>query len=163
MNLQQNIITGHVLKILSDFLKNRNQIVVFNGHYSKWADVNAGVPQGSILEPLLLLVYINDLADGLSLNAQLFADNDTSLFSITHNIITSATVMNNDWTYQWEMTFNQDPNKQAQEIFCSLKNFKKFHSCLFFNRNSVSQTSSLKHFGIILDACLSFKEHLDKI
>ena len=122
LNLQQNIITGHVLKILSDFLKNRNQIAVFNGQYSKWADVNAGVPQGSILEPLLLLVYINDLADGLSLNAQLFADDDTSLFSITHNIITSATVMNNDWTYQWEMTFNQDPNKQAQEIFCSLKN-----------------------------------------
>ena len=71
--------------------------------------------------------------------------------------------MNNDWTYQWEMTFNQDPNKQAQEISCSLKKLKKFHSCLFFNRNSVSQTSSLKHFGIILDACLSFKEHLDKI
>ena len=46
-------------------------------------------PSGSILGPRLFLVYINDLADGLSLNAKLFAD-DTYLFSVIHNVKTSA-------------------------------------------------------------------------
>ena len=49
-----------------------------------WTNVNAGVPQGLILGPFLFLIYINDLADELSSNAKLFAD-ETSLFSVAHN------------------------------------------------------------------------------
>ena len=88
-------ITGNLLNLLSDFLRNRKQKVFLNGQTSSWADVNAGVPQGSILGPLLFLIYINDLADGLSSNAKLFAD-DTSLFSVVHNPNTTAKDLNND-------------------------------------------------------------------
>ena len=87
--LKQNGISGNLLNLLSNFLRNRKQRVVLNGQTSSWADVNAGVPQGSILGPLLFLIYINDLADGLSSNAKLFAD-DTSLFSVVHNANTTA-------------------------------------------------------------------------
>ena len=62
-------------------MKDRTQRVTLNGQVSLWTSVNAGVPQGSILGPLLLLIYINDLADDLSSNAKSFAD-DTSLFSV---------------------------------------------------------------------------------
>ena len=55
--------------------------MVLNGQHSSWRDVNAGVPQGSILRPLLFLVYINDLTNGLKSNLKLFAD-DASLFSV---------------------------------------------------------------------------------
>ena len=52
---------------------------MLNGQNSSWTNIHAGVPQGSILGPLLFLIYINDLLDNLTNNAKLFAD-DTSLF-----------------------------------------------------------------------------------
>ena len=93
--LQQNGISDDLLNILSDFLRNRKQRVTLNGQSSSWTNVNAGVPQGSILGPLLFLIYINDLPDGLSSNAKLFAD-DTSLFSVVHDVNTSAIELNSD-------------------------------------------------------------------
>ena len=59
--------------------------VVLNGQFSTWKNVSAGVRQGSILGPLLFLIYIHDLTEGRSSNAKLFAD-DTSLFSVVHDI-----------------------------------------------------------------------------
>ena len=78
--LKQNGISGKLLNSIKDFLKNRKQKAVLNGQFASWADVDAGVPQGSILGPLLFLIYINDLKNDLSSRAKLFAD-DTSLFS----------------------------------------------------------------------------------
>ena len=68
-----------LINLLSNFLRNRKLRVKLNGQTSSWAVVNAGVPQGSILGPLLFLIYINGLADGLLSNVKLFED-DTSLF-----------------------------------------------------------------------------------
>ena len=107
--LKQNGILDDLLNILSDFLRNRKQRVALNGQSSSWTNVNAGVPQESILGPLLFISYINDLSDGLSSNAKLFAD-DTSLFSVVHDINTSAIELNkdlkniNDWALKWKMT-----------------------------------------------------------
>ena len=68
------------------FLCNRKHRVVLNGQVSIWVSVNAGVPHGSILKPLLFLIYINDLSDNLSSNVKLFID-DTSIFSIIHVLV----------------------------------------------------------------------------
>ena len=103
--LEQKDISGDLLNILIDFLSNRKPRVVLNGQVSPWASVNAGVPQGSILGPLLFLIYINDLSDNLSSNVKLFAD-DTSLFSVTHDVNVSARELNDvlrkirNWAFQ---------------------------------------------------------------
>ena len=68
------------VNVITDFLYQRKQRVVLNGQHSSWTNVQAGVPQGSILGPLFFLIYINDLSDGLTSNPKLFAD-DTSLYS----------------------------------------------------------------------------------
>ena len=93
--LKQNGILGNFSKIMEDFLANRYQRVVLNGKASKWAAVNAEIPQGSILGPLLFLIYINDLLTGMSSNSRLFAD-DTSLFSVVCNMTSSANILIND-------------------------------------------------------------------
>ena len=93
--LKQDGVSGNLINLLCDFLKNRKQRVLLNGQVSGWSDVKAGVPQGSILRPLLFLIYINDLSEGLSSNAKLFAD-DTSLLSVIHDSNTSALELNND-------------------------------------------------------------------
>ena len=73
--------SGDIINILRDFHCNRRQRVVLNSQCSSLVDVRSVVPQGSILERLLFLIYINDLFDGLKSEYELFAD-DTSLFSV---------------------------------------------------------------------------------
>ena len=71
------------------FLDQQKTKVVLNGQCSSWVDIQAGVPRDSIFGPLLFLIYVNDLPDGLKSECKLFAD-DTSLFSVVHDIGTSA-------------------------------------------------------------------------
>ena len=91
--MAQNIISGNLLNPLRDFLNERKQRVVLNGQFSKWKNICVGVAQGSRLGSLLFLIYINDLTEGLSSNAKLFAD-DTSFFSVIHDIQTSENNLN---------------------------------------------------------------------
>ena len=81
----------------------------------------AGIPQGSVLRPLLFLIYINDLPNGVESICKIIAD-DTSLFSNVKDATFSGTQLNNDlnriskWAFQWKVLFNPDPSKQALEI-----------------------------------------------
>jgi len=77
--LKQNGIEGKLLNLFQNYLANRKQRVVLNGMESNWGEIKAGVPQGSVLGPLLFLVYINDLEEGIKSSVKFFAD-DTSLF-----------------------------------------------------------------------------------
>ena len=80
----------------------------------------SGIPQGSVLGPLLFLIYINDLPDGINSLCKIFADD-----SKVSDIHKSASNLNDDlekisyWAYQWKMQFNRDPNKQANEVIFS--------------------------------------------
>ena len=154
-------IDGNLLSLIESFLQSRYQRVVLNGQSSKWKNVNAGVPQGSVLGPLFFLIYINDLPQGLHSDVKLFAD-DTSLFSVIHDVDASSATLNNDlvkiqeWAYNWKMSFNPDKNKQAQEVIFSRKLRKVFHPNLSFNDQPIERSVAHKHLGPTLDEKLSF-------
>ena len=117
---------------------------------------------------MLFLIYINDLTEGLTTNLKLFAD-DTSLFSVLHDTQTSANDLNkdlkiiNNWAFQWKMNFNPDPTKQAHKVIFSSKTKKIYHPPVVFNNTNVSQSSSQKYLGVILDSKLKFDEHLKMV
>ena len=71
-------ISGALLRWFRSYLSGRTQRVVINSSFSSWQPICAGVPQGSVLGPLLFLVFINDLFDVVSNNLDIFAD-DSSL------------------------------------------------------------------------------------
>ena len=85
-------ISGNLLNLFHSFLNDRYQRVVINGQHSDWAPILGGVPQGSILGPLLFLTYINDWPNNLNSLVKLFAD-DTSLYSTVHDPTLSAKMM----------------------------------------------------------------------
>ena len=117
---------------------------------------------------MLFFISIKDLSDELLTNAKLFAD-DTSLFSVVCDINTSAAHLNNDLgkisnlPFQWKMSVNPDPSKQAQEVIFSPKHQKISHPSIHFNNNPIESVSSQKHLGIILETKLIFQEHIKNI
>ena len=119
-------ISSCLITVIKDFLNNRHQRVVLNGKSSIWSPITAGVPQGSVLGPLLFLIYIYDFVDNISSQAKLFAD-DTSLFIVVYDVDIAADQLNRDlkvisnWTHQWKMQFNPDKNKQAVQVIFSQK------------------------------------------
>ena len=129
---------------MCDFLSDRRHRIVVNVQPSTWTNITGGVHQCSIINPLLFLICINDLSEGLSRNAKLFAD-DTSLLSIIHDSQTSTNVLNkyldmkHNWAFQWKMNFNAAPTKQAQEVIFSCKTKKLPLPPLVFNNINVNQ------------------------
>ena len=129
----------------------------------------SGIPQGSVLGPLLFLIYINDLPDAINSLCKIFAD-DASLFSKVYDIHKSASNLNDDlekisyWAYQWKMQFNPDTKKQANEVIFSRKTGSNNlpHPPIKFSNNDISKYPRQKHLGIFLDSKLSFSAHVDQ-
>ena len=135
---------------------------------SSWKENTSGVPQESILGPLLFLIYKSDLSDGLSSNCELFAD-DTSVFSVVHDVTIGSFELNSDlakiseWDFKWKMIFNPDPTKSAQELIFSRKLKTVPHPLITFNNNPLSLCSAQNHLGLVLDSKLTFNDPIKHI
>ena len=117
---------------------------------SHWTDLKACVPQGSILAPLLFLIYINDIVRNINSSVRLFAD-DTSLYIIGENPNQSATKLNSDlsqkytWTLSWLVTFNLP---KTESVLFSTKLIKPLHPILYMNQQDIITVESHKHLGL---------------
>ena len=164
--LESYDIEVNLLRLLKNYLTARQQRVVLNGQTSLWLNVTAGVPQGSVLGPLLFLIHINDFPDEITSSCKIFAD-DTSLFSKIENKCYSNFQLNKDLetirkgASQWKMFFNPDPIKQTIEVCFSHKRDKVVYPPLHFNNNDVQSANSQKHLGLVLDSKLDFNEHVN--
>ena len=85
----------YLLKLFQNYLSNRKERLVLNGFSSDYSSNDSGVPQGSVLGPLLFLIYINDLEKNIKSNVKFSAD-DAVLFSVVNNPVISANELNHD-------------------------------------------------------------------
>ena len=158
-------INGTLLQWFTDYLKDRKQRVVLPGVSSDWCFIKAGVPQGSILGPLLFLVFINDIVEEINSSIRLFAD-DTSLYIIVDDPLDAAIKLNADlsridmWASTWLVTFN--PSKSESLIF-SRKVNKPYHPPIYMNYQQVNEVNSHKHLGIYLSRDCTWHEHIEYI
>ena len=105
-------IAGKILTWIESWLKHRKQRVLLNGHFSEWGEVLSGVPQGSVLGPLLFLIFINDLETDILSKLCKFAD-DTKLGRAVGNeeevnILRRELNKLHTWAQDWQMAFNVD-------------------------------------------------------
>ena len=129
--LRQLGVTQDFVNWFESYLSGRKQKVVINGASSFSLFIEACVPQGSILGPLLFLVYVNDITNDVTCDINLFAD-DTSLTEVVNNPNLSASRLNQDlvilhkWASQWLVTFN--PTKTEVITFSKKQNVTECYS-----------------------------------
>lgn len=161
-------IEGDVLALLEDYLDNRKQRVVIKGQTSDWGEIKAGVPQGSVMGPLMFLIYINDLVTTVSqdINIKLFAD-DTLLYFVGNNHNVSSKVMNDnlkkisEWAQQWLVTFN--PMKTKLLNITNKRNINFDSHSISFDNIQVKGASNHKHLGVTLNDKLKWSNHIDNL
>ena len=106
--LSAYLIERKVLCWIADFLSDRRMRIMVRGEYSEWVDVTSGIPQGSVLGPILFLIYVNDIPEMVNCSIKMFAD-DTTLFR-TVKSIDDCNILQNDldtlsqWTNEWLLT-----------------------------------------------------------
>ena len=158
-------ISGQILKWFVSYLENRKQRVVLPGAESGWKYIHAGVPQGSILGPLLFLLYINDIVNEIGSNILLFAD-DTSLFIIVENPNQAAEILNSDllkisrWANLWLVKFN--PNKN-EVMLISRKTNTLAHPPIIMMNQQIQDVQFHKHLGVYFSSDCSWHQHIDYI
>ena len=138
----------------SDYLCNRCQKVVLPGCRSNTTHLNAGVPQGSVLGPLLFLVYINDIVENIESGINLFAD-DTSLSLVVRNPSDAGMTLqddinkSNNRAESWFVKFN--PAK-SESLVISRKTSKSVHPNLNMSNTPIPNIQTHKHLGIHLSS-----------
>ncbi|MCG8032736.1 MAG: hypothetical protein JAZ03_11255 [Candidatus Thiodiazotropha taylori] len=158
-------VTGDVLNWFKNYLAVRRQRVVLPGAASDWTYIRAGVPQGSILGPLLFLVFINDIVVDIGSHIRLFAD-DTSLFIVVNDPVNAADCLNSDlekvshWASTWLVTFN--PSK-SESLLISRKVNRPQHPPLFMQNVEINEVDSHKHLGLYLSQDCTWHQHIEFI
>ena len=160
-------IRGIALNWFKSYLKNRKQYVSLNGHSSSFREISCGVPQGSVLGPLLFLIYINDLTNSSKFfSFFLFAD-DTNIYCESDDPALLTRKVNRELK---KVKLWLDSNKLALNI--SKTNYVLFHSPrkelandlnIKIGKQNIQKTKYVKFLGVLMDEHLTWKYHTSEL
>ena len=163
--MEEHGITGSVLNWIADFLHNRQQRVKIGDAQSSLADVTSGIPQGSVLGPVLFVLYINDLPDCVKNPVRLFAD-DTKIFTRSDKDDGTTTLQRDldrlqDWSSEWLLLFH--PEKCHTMKLGRNKSEQIYHMKGDKGITELAVSNIEKDLEVIVDSDLTFKEHVNHV
>ena len=156
---------GQLLYWIKDFLSDRTQQVILEGKKSSVANVSSGVPQGTVLGPLLFLVFINDLSECVSSSIRLFAD-DALLYRPIQSQ-EDITTLEKDlanlqlWQKKWLMSFNADKCEVLR--ISNKRNNIIGVSPYSIHGTALRTVEEAKYLGVTIHKNLSWKPHINNI
>ena len=162
--LEKYGIRGNVYKLFKSYLSSRSQYVKLDNTVSSFIDIVFGVPQGSILGPLLFLIYINDLPEASHFFIRLFADDtflcaqDSELWRLENNVNTELSKV-----YKWLVSNKLTLNYDKCKFMIVSKKKKTSNLSIKINHKDLKQCDTYKYLGVYVDKKLSWKPHIDYI
>ena len=156
-------IRGEIHNWFTDYLSNRQQCVVLHGKQSDTQLITAGVPQGSVLGPLLFLIYINDIVVDIESIIKLFAD-DTSISLALKNPHVRTEILNsdlqkiNEWANKWKIKFNEEKTELLTFKRDNLPTYQ-----LTFGNSDLDTIEQHKHLGLTIQNNCKWDVHIANI
>jgi hypothetical protein len=154
-------IRGSLLEWIKHFLSNRRQRVSIGGELSDWAEVLSGIPQGSVLGPILFIVFINDLPDNVTCSTKLFAD-DTKVYTQVATEEDQRRMQQDldrlgDWSDTWLLRFNASK--------CKIMHLGNSNPSFQYKMGdtTISEVQEEKDLGVTFDPTLKFSIHCNSI
>ena len=163
--LQEFGIRGELLEWFRSYLNGREQRVVVGGEYSHWKQIEAGVPQGSVLGPLLFLIFINDITQNIESDMSLFAD-DSTLVQIGNDRVSMAETINRDlntlaeWGKRWFVSFNA---LKTKFMLITNRRIVTVFPPLIMNVTQLKQVSEHVVLGLTLTEKLTWTSHIQRL
>ena len=154
-------VAGKLLNWIRDFLSNRKQRVRVGDCMSTEKDVTSGIPQGSILGPVLFTIFINDLPDEVNSFCKIFAD-DTKIYdkSINYNRLQEDLNRLQNWSDKWNLYFNVE---KCKVLHVGKNNPEQNYDMKMKGVNRpLQKCEEEKDLGVIFDEDLSFDTHIQK-
>ena len=159
-------IDGNIHKWIKNFLTDRQQLVTLNGKSSKWSSVTSGVPQGSVLGPVLFILFINDLPQRVKSHCVLFAD-DAKLYKELKQLKDFEELQDDlyelcIWASKWLLFFNVQKckvmhiGKGNPDFIYEMKDCNE-------NKYHLKVVTSEKDLGITFQENLKFEEHISNV
>lgn len=159
-----NGIRGDLLRWFKSYVNNRTQKVVINGHSSGAITVTSGVPQGSILGPLLFVMFINDIGNSFKHCQYLLYADDLKIFRCVKDVTDCHLIQEDLDRFFEHCTVNKLHLSLAKcKSITFTKNRNIIHSSYHINNSILNKVSIIKDLGILYDSKLHFDEHIDYI
>jgi hypothetical protein len=153
-------IGGKIKAWIEAFLSNRRQRVVIGEHKSDWVKVTSGVPQGSVLGPLLFVIFINDLPDVIENIFKLYADDSKILASVDSNDGVRSVQRDLDRTNEWCRVWGMELNgKKCRVIHFGVKEPAEYHYTI--NQHVIESSTCERDLGVLVSSDLKWKNQVE--
>ena len=156
-------IRGRTLSWISAFLNGRSQTVVLEGDCSEEVPVTSGVPQGSVLGPILFLIYINDLPDKVKSQVRLFADDTAAYLAISKLADSEQLQADLDILQEWEIKWDMQFNPSKCQVIHVTRSRSPLPTPYTLHGETLEAVASARYLGVDIANDLSWKTHVSRI